>query len=301
MKLKSMNLKQTWQLHFMLLPGLIFILIFAYIPMAGVSIAFQDYIPTKGFFGSEWIGLDNFLYMFQLPDTYEILRNTIIIAVLKIVFGFIVPILFALLLNEVGIRVWKRSIQTLVYFPHFVSWVIMGGILVDILSLKTGAVNHLLGLTGIKPIFFLGDPYWFRAMLIITDVLKEFGFGAVIYLAALSGINPEQYEAAIIDGAGRFKQILYVTIPGIMHVVVLMGALSIGNILNAGFDQIFNLYNYMVLDTANIIDTWVYAVGLLQAQYGLATAVGLMKSVVAFLLLAVSYKLSVRYANYRIF
>lgn len=300
-KLKALKWKQTWQLHAMILPGIVFVLLFAYMPMVGITIAFQDFNPTKGFFGSDWLGFDNFKYMFELPDTFRILRNTVIIAALKIFFGFLAPILFALLLNEIKLKWWKRGIQTFVYFPHFVSWVIMGGILVNILALKTGAVNQLLGAINIDPIFFLGEPGWFRVTLIVTDVLKEFGFGAIIYLAALSGISPDLYEAAIIDGAGRFKQTWHVTLPGIMHVAVLLGILSIGNILNAGFDQIFNLYNYLVLDSSEIIDTWVYSMGLLQAQYGLATAVGLLKSVIAFLLIAGSYRLAVKLANYRIF
>lgn len=301
LKLKPLKWKQSWQLHAMLLPGMIFVVLFAYLPMVGITIAFQDFNPTKGFFGSKWLGLDNFKYMLELPDTYRIVKNTVIIAALKIFFGFLAPIVFALLLNEVRNKLWKRGIQTFVYFPHFVSWVIMGGILVNILSRNGGAVNQLLGAIGIEPVFFLGDPGWFRVTLVVTDVLKEFGFGAIIYLAALSGINPALYEAAVIDGASRFKQTLHVTLPGIMHVAVLLGILSIGNILNAGFDQIFNLYNYLVLDSSEIIDTWVYSMGLLQAQYGLATAVGLLKSVVAFALIAGSYKLAVKFANYRIF
>lgn len=300
-KLKPLKWKQAWQLHFMMLPGMMFVLVFAYLPMVGITIAFQDFNPTKGFFGSPWLGLDHFKFMFELPDTYRIVKNTVIIAALKIFFGFLAPIVFALLLNEIRIKLWKRTIQTFVYFPHFVSWVIMGGILVNILALKTGAVNQLLSALHIQPIFFLGDPGWFRVTLVVTDVLKEFGFGAIIYLAALSGINPALYEAAVIDGASRFKQTLHVTLPGIMHVAVLLGILSIGNILNAGFDQIFNLYNYLVLDSSEIIDTWVYSMGLLQAQYGLATAVGLLKSVVAFVLITVSYRLAVKFANYRIF
>ncbi len=299
--MKKLELKRTWQLHLMLLPGVIFLAIFAYTPMVGIVIAFQDFIPTKGFFGSPWIGLEHFKFMFELPDTMTIIKNTLIISFLKIILGFITPFIFALLLNEARISFIKRSVQTMVYFPHFLSWVILGGIFVDIFSLRGGAVNQIIGFFGIEPIFFMGDEQWFRVILIVSDVWKEFGFGTIIYLAALAGINPELYEAAIIDGANRWKQTIYITIPGIMSVTVLIATLSIGNILNAGFDQIFNLYNPLVYDTADIIDTWVYRMGIQQAQYSLSTAVGLLKSVVGFILIVTSYKLASRYANYRIF
>ncbi|MFD2612487.1 ABC transporter permease [Paenibacillus gansuensis] len=285
----------------MMLPGIVFLIIFNYIPMVGISIAFQDYNPTKGFFGSEWVGLRYFKFMLELPDTSAVVRNTLIIAGLKIFFGFLIPILFALLLNEVRQAMVKRMVQTMVYFPHFLSWVILGGILIDILSMQGGAVNQILSWFSIDPVFFLGDPQWFRAVLISTDVWKEFGFSTIIYLAALSGINPQLYEAAVIDGANRWKQTLNITIPGILPVAVLMATLSIGGILNAGFDQIFNLYNALVYDTGDIIDTFVYRIGLVDAQYSLATAVGLFKSVVSLILISVSYALAYRFANYRIF
>lgn len=300
MKLATTNIKKTWQLHLMLLPGMAFLIVFAYVPMVGIVMAFEDFIPTKGFFGSPLTGLDNFKMMLAMPDTREIFQNTLIIAGFKIIAGFIAPLVFALMINEVRNRFFKRSIQTMVYFPHFLSWVILGGIFVDIFSLNGGAFNQLIGLFGIKPIFFMGNPGWFRAIVIITDVWKECGFTAIVYLAALTGINIELYEAARIDGANRWRQTLHVTIPGILPVASLMALLSIGNILNAGFEQIFNLYNPLVYSSSDIIDTWVYRMGILQAQYGLATAVGLLKSVVGFLLITVSYKLSSRFANYRV-
>ncbi len=296
-----MKLGQTWQLHLMVLTGLVFLVIFAYIPMVGIVIAFQDFLPTKGFFGSPWVGLANFKYMFELPDTMLVLKNTVIIASWKIILGFVTPLVFALLLNEAKNSLIKRSVQTMVYFPHFLSWVILGGIFVDIFSLNGGAVNQIIAFFGIQPIFFLGDKNWFRIIVILTDVWKEFGFGTIIYLAALAGIDPNLYEAAEIDGANRWKQVLHVTLPGIAAVAVLLGTLSIGNVLNAGFDQIFNLYNTLVYDTADIIDTWVYRMGILKAQYGLATAVGLLKSVIGLILITASYKLAKRFANYRIF
>lgn len=285
----------------MMLPGMGFVIVFYYIPMVGITIAFQDFIPTRGFFGSEWVGLDHFKYMLELPDTIQILRNTVIIAFSKIVLGLIVPIFAALLLNEISIAYWKRSLQTMIYFPHFLSWVILGGILIDILSLNGGFVNRALSIFGADPIFFLGDPDWFRVIVISSDIWKEFGFSTIIYLAALSGINPQLYEAAVVDGASRWRRVWHITVPGMMPIAVLLATLSIGGILNAGFDQIFNLYNTLVYESGDIIDTWVYRIGLIQAQYGLATAVGLLKSLIGFILISSSYWMAVKYADYRIF
>jgi putative aldouronate transport system permease protein len=285
----------------MLIPGILLLLIFAYTPMVGIVIAFQDFNPVRGFFRSEWIGLENFQFMLDLPDTKEIVTNTIEIAIMKIFAGLSVPIIFAILLNEIRITWYKRTIQSLVYLPHFLSWVILGGILIDVLSVNGGGINNFLGLLGIDPIFFLGDNFWFRTVLIVSDVWKEFGFSTIIYLAALTGIDPSLYEAASIDGASRWKRTKHITLPGILPVIILMSTLSLGNILNAGFDQIFNLYNPIVIGTSDIIDTYVYRVGLISAQYGLATAIGLFKSAIGFVLIVLSYRLAYRYANYRIF
>ncbi len=288
-------------LHLMLIPGLIAILIFSYIPMAGVVIAFQDFMPVKGLFGSEWIGLENFSYMVELPDFYQILWNTIFIASMKIIVGLIVPVTIAMLLNEIRKEVYKRSIQTLIYLPYFLSWVILSGILIDILSPSTGIVNIIIQWFGLDSIFFLGDNRWFPYTLVISNEWKEFGFSTIVYLAAIAGINPSLYEAAIVDGANRWKQTLYITLPAMAPIIVLMATLSIGSILNAGFEQVFNLYSPVVYETGDIIDTFVYRIGLVEAQYGLATAVGLLKSVVSLILISVSYFMAYRFANYRIF
>lgn len=287
-------------LHLMLLPALILLIIFAYVPMFGIVIAFQKFIPTKGFFGSEWVGLDNFLYVYNLPDTFQIVYNTVFIAVMKIIAGLAVPVTIALLLNELARERIKRTIQTLIYLPHFLSWVILGGVLIDVLSLK-GIVNNFLGLFGAEPIYFLGDNRWFPYVLVVTDVWKDFGFGTIVYLAALTSIDQTLYEAAVIDGANRWKQTLHVTIPGIMPIVILMMTLSLGNVLNAGFDQVFNLYSPQVYESGDIIDTFVYRIGLIDAQYSVATAVGLFKSLVSLLLISVSYMIAYRFAGYRIF
>ncbi|MGZ9583530.1 ABC transporter permease [Paenibacillus marinisediminis] len=293
--------KKEWPLHVMLIPGLVMIFIFSYIPMAGIIMAFQKYVPNKGLFGSPFVGWKNFEFLLQYPDIGQIFFNTVYIAAMKIIAGLVVPITIAILLNEIRKEWVKRTFQTLVYLPHFLSWVLLSGILIDILSPSSGILNQALGLFGIDPIFFLGDNDWFPYVMVISDVWKEFGFGTIVYLAALTGINPSLYEAAEIDGAGRFKQTLHVTLPGMMPIIVLMLTLNIGNVLNAGFDQIFNLYSPTVYESGDIIDTFVYRLGIEQSQFGLATAVGLLKSVVSFIFMSISYFLAYRVANYRIF
>ncbi|OPH57811.1 protein lplB [Paenibacillus ferrarius] len=301
MNLISRIWKREWPLHLMLIPGLMFVIVFSYIPMAGIVMAFQKYIPTRGLFGSPFVGLRNFQYMFVYPDIGRIFFNTIYIAVMKITAGLFVPITIAILLNEMSKQWIKRTFQTLVYLPHFMSWVLLSGILIDVLSPSTGVLNQLLGLLGIDPIYFLGNNRWFPYVMVVSDVWKEFGYGTIVYLAALTSINPSLYEAAEIDGAGRWKMTLNITIPGMMPIIVLMFTLNIGNVLNAGFDQIFNLYSPQVYESADIIDTFVYRMGIEQSQFGFATAVGLLKSIVSFIFISISYVFAYRFANYRIF
>jgi putative aldouronate transport system permease protein len=285
----------------MILPGFLLVLVYSYGPMAGLMIAFKKFIPSKGIWGSPWIGLDNFRFILSLPDTSQIIMNTIIIAVMKMITGLVVPIVVSLLLNEIRKAAFKRTVQTLIYLPHFLSWIILGGILIDLLSPSQGIVNKVLGLFGAEPIFFLGDNRWFRFTLVTSDVWKEFGFSTIVYLAALTSINPALYEAAEIDGANRWRQTWHITLPGMLPIIVLLGTLSLGNVLNAGFDQVFNLYSTPVYETGDIIDTFVYRIGIQKAQYGIATAIGLFKSVVSLVFISVSYILAYRFANYRIF
>ncbi|WP_419876403.1 ABC transporter permease [Candidatus Pristimantibacillus sp. PTI5] len=285
----------------MLVPGIALVLIFSYLPMLGLVMAFQDFQPQLGFFRSDWIGFENFKLMFEYPDARQVIWNTLLIAVIKIVAHLIVPLLFALLLNEVRKMVFKRFVQTFVYLPHFLSWVILGGILLDMLSTDGGLVNQALGWLGIEPIFFLGNGDWFRFTVIFSDVWKDFGFSTIIFLAALSGINPDFYEAALIDGANRWQQVLKITLPSLIPITIVVATLSLGNILNAGFDQIFNLYNPLVYEKGDIIDTYVYRVGLIGGDFGFGTAVGVFKSLVSFVLIVISYRLAYKLANYRIF
>ncbi len=294
------NKYKQFNYHLMLLPGTIVLLIFSYIPMLGLVMAFQKYVPAKGFFKSKWVGLDNIIYMLNLPDSKLIFANTLIIAVQKIVVGLIVAIGFALLLNEIRLKTMKKTIQTLVYLPHFLSWVVLATVVRNIFD-YTGPVNSIIQALGGDPIIFLASNSWFRPIMIITSTWKEFGFDSVVYLAALTAIDPGLYEAASLDGANRFHKMIHVTLPGIAPTIVLMTALSLGKVLNAGFDQIFNLYNPLVYETADIIDTYVYRIGLVDMQYSLATAVGLMKSVIGFILIMSSNLLAKKFANYQIF
>ena len=297
---KKKNWLKNWQLHLMMLPGLIFILVFKYMPLGGITIAFKDFLPGKGIWGSPWVGLENFEYMLALPDTKRVLWNTLFIAAAKILVNFPVPIVISILLNEVRGHRFKRTVQTIIYLPYFISWVILAGIIQDLFA-KEGMVNQLLGLFGASPVFFLGDKYAFLGVLIGTDVWKNFGYNTVVYLAAITGIDETLYEAAKIDGANRFQQIWNVTLPGIAPIVTLMLILNLGNVLNAGFEQIFNLYNPLVYETADIIDTFVYRISLVEANYSLGTAVGLLKSVVSFILIVTSYKIANKYSDYTVF
>ncbi len=300
-EMKAAKWMRELPLHLLLLPGLILVLVYCYVPMLGVVIAFQKFTIFSGWFGSPWIGFDNFKFVLDMPNTGQVVWNTIFIACMKIVAGLFVPILIAILLNEVTRSSIKRGVQTLIYLPHFLSWVILGGILIDLLSPSEGIVNALLGKLGVEPIFFLADNRWFPAVLIFSDVWKEFGFSTIVYLAAITSVNPTLYEAAVMDGANRWKQTLHITLPGMMPIIVLMVTLSLGNVLNAGFDQVFNLSNPLVYESGDILDTMIYRIAFNDAQYGVATAVGLFKSVVSFLLISVSYWLAYRFANYRIF
>jgi putative aldouronate transport system permease protein len=294
------NTKHSWILHFMLLPAVVLVFIFSYLPMAGIIMAFQKYKAGLGFFRSPWVGLEHFRYMFQNEYFLKITWNTLFFACSKIIMNLIVPFIFALLLNEVRKMAFKRSIQTFVYLPHFLSWVTIAGILTDMLA-QSGLVNHFLAAFGIKPIFFLGDGNWFRATIIFSDVWKEFGFHTIVFLAALAGINPSLYEAAEVDGAGRWKQTIYITMPSLLPIAIVVGTLALGNVLNANFDQVFNLYNPLIYQQGDIIDTFVYREGLLSGQFSFSTAVGLFKSVISLVMIIISYRLAYKFAGYRIF
>lgn len=300
-KVKKHWFRKELPFHIMLLPAVIITFIFKYIPFAGITMAFEDYTPLKGLFDQTWVGLDNYRYLFSLPGFGSVIWNTVFIAVMKMVGNLIFPVLIALLLNEIREKHYKKTVQTVLYLPHFISWAALAGIFIDILSPSGGIVNQLIQTLGFKPVFFLGDSAVFPYTMAVTDIWKELGWGTIVYLAAITGIDPTYYEAARIDGAGKFKQVLYVTIPGILPMILLMMVLSVGNVLQAGFEQVFNLYSPQVYSTGDIIDTYVYRIGVIEAKFDLATAVGLFKSAISFVLIMVGYKLADKLAGYKVF
>ncbi|BBI32771.1 ABC transporter permease [Cohnella abietis] len=296
--------KRNYALYLMLLPAIILVLTYSYGPMAGLVIAFEKFTPARGIFGSKWVGWQNFNYVIGLPETIHILWNTVFIALMKIIAGLIFPIFISILLNEIRTKWFKNSIQTIIYMPYFLSWIIVGGILYDMLG-RDGIVNATLSYFNLPNVFFFGNDTLFPYLLVTTDLWKTFGYSTIIYLAAIVGINPTLYEAAIVDGASRWRQIFHVTLPGMAPIIVLLATLSIGSVLNAGFEQVLvltnNNSNTLVLNSGEIIDTFVYRLGIANAQYGLATAVGLFKSFVSFILVSLSYFLAYKAINYRIF
>lgn len=299
--MKKSKFRKNLPLHIMMLPGMVLVLLFFYKPMLGIIMAFQNFSPRKGMFGSEWVGLDNFRYLASIPDIDKVIWNTFFIALLKLAMGVVVPVIVALMLNELRIKFMRKTIQTIIYFPHFLSWVILSGIFIDVLSPSTGILNGFLNSIGLDSIFFLGDPKWFPYTMAITETWKEFGFGTIVYLAAIVGIDPTLYEAASVDGAGRWRQTLVVTLPAVIPIAMLMLILNMGSVLNLSFEQIYNLYSPQVYATGDILDTLVYRLGIHDAQYGVATAVGLFKSVVSTALVALSYGLAKKTSDYRLF
>ena len=284
----------------MVVPGLLWLLFFNPVPLSGIIIAFEDYVPGLGPWRSEFNGLENFEYLFSMADAKRVIVNTIVIACSKVVLNLVVPLIFALLLNEVKNLRYKKFIQTAVYLPHFLSWVILASVILNIFGLD-GIVNQIGGLFGAEPVIWFSESSYFRQLIVGTDVWKEFGFNAVIFLAALTGIDPNLYEAASIDGCGKFRSVFYITLPGIMPTIVLVGVLGLSNVLNAGFDQVFNLYNPMVYSTGDILDTWVYRIGLVNLQFSLATTAGLFKSVISFVMIVLSYTAAYKFADYKVF
>lgn len=294
------TLKKEYILHLMLLPGVIVTLIYAYGPMAGLVMAFQQFEPLSGFFHSKFVGFDNFKYVFAMPDFKQVLWNTIVIAVIKMVLFLLVPLILALLLNEVTKRWFSRFIQSAVFLPFFLSWTVLGGVIIELFSLS-GPVNGLMTTMGLKPIMFMLDNEWFRGIVIGSDVWKGMGYNMIVMLAAITGINATLYEAAEVDGAGRWKQMIHITLPGMAPILILLGVLSLGGILNAGFEQILIMYNPTVYEGADIIDTFVYRLGMFSQQFGPAAAVGLFKSAISLVLVSLTYYAAYKYNNYRIF
>ncbi|MFD0678332.1 MULTISPECIES: ABC transporter permease [unclassified Paenibacillus] len=279
-------------LYILLLPCVVYFFVFNYIPMYGVLIAFKDFNFAKGILGSPWIGLDNFKYMFGLSDFYKVFWNSLYLSLLQLVFGFPFPIILAILLNELRSAVYQRVAQTLIYLPHFISWVVIGGILVNFLSPTWGIVNIFLGKFGTDPIFFLADIDYFRPVVILSSIWKESGWGSIIYLAAIAGINSELYEAASIDGANRIQKIGYITLPGIKSTIVVLLILRLGHIMGNGFEQIFVLQNPMNLEVSEVFETYAYRVGILGGRFSFGTTVGLFTSVIGLIFLLISNQIA---------
>ncbi|MBM7541232.1 ABC transporter permease [Amphibacillus cookii] len=286
--------------HLMILPGIVFLLIFNYAPMFGLVMAFQDYVPAKGIFHSDFVGFQHFAYMFSLPSIGRVFTNTIVIAGGKIIFNTLLAIVFAILLNEVRVRWLKKSVQTIVYLPNFLSWVVLASVVVNMFNLD-GSVNHILENFGVGPLNFLGSNQLFRPLIIGTDVWKSFGFNSIVYLAAITSIDPGLHEAASIDGANWWRRIWHVTLPGMLPIILLLAILSLPNILNGGFDQIYNLYSPVVYQSGDIIDTYVYRVGLMGRDYSFGTAVGLFKSIIGLVLILSANQTAKKFTERQLF
>jgi putative aldouronate transport system permease protein len=292
--------KYRW-LYLMAIPPLVYFLIFQYLPLWNAQIAFKNFKPLLGVWKSPWIGFDHFIAFFKSFYFTELLTNTIIISLLKLVFGIPMAIVLALALYETAFKRFQVLVQTTAYLPHFLSWVIMLGVLLTILSPGDGLVNSVIKSLGGKPIAFLTSPEWFRFVVVVSDIWKETGWATILYLAALMGIDPTLYEAAQVDGASRLQRIWHISLPGILPVIVILTMLRLGHILNAGFNQIFVLYSLPVYSVGDIIDTWVYRSGILDFQLSLATAVGLFKGVIGLILILVAQRVSKKIAGYTLY
>lgn len=288
------RLIRQWDLQIMVIPAIIMVIIFSYIPMWGVLTAFQDYSPAKGFLGSEWVGFKHFRMFFNAPEFWQIMRNTIVISLLKLFIAFPAPIVLALMLNEVKNAAFKRLVQTVSYLPHFISWVIVSGFVISLLSVDNGSVNILLQKLNLieEPVHWLSIPEYFWGILISSGIWKDIGFGSIVYLAAIAGVDPGMYEAASIDGAGRIRQLVSITIPAIAPVIIIFLILQVGQILNAGFEEILLLtnqgQNVVLRPVSETIDTYVYRVGIENYRFSYATAAGLFKSVISVGLLVIA-------------
>ncbi|MDF2960856.1 MAG: protein lplB [Paenibacillus sp.] len=279
-------------LYLISLPGIIYFIIFKYVPLFGSVIAFQDYNIFQGILGSKWVGFEHFERMFAHYDFLNILNNTLLIGLYDLVLGFPAPIILALLLNELRLVLYKRVLQTIVYMPHFLSWVIVSGIAIGIMSPSTGIVNQVISWLGYEPIYFLGEESYIRSVLIGSGIWRDSGYGTIIYLAALAGINPDLYEAAEVDGASRWRQTISITLPSLMPTIMILFLLHIGKFLDFGFERVYVFLNPLNINNGEILDTYIYKAGLLSQQYSYTTAIGLFKSVVGLLLIVIGNFLS---------
>lgn len=298
---KKKSLYRTRELHVMLIPALIFTTIFAYFPIFGLVMAFQDFKPLMGFSGSAFVGLKQFQYIFTMPSFRTAFVNTMIISFFKITLSILVPLVLSLMLNEVTKTWFKRSVQTIVFIPYFFSWAILAGMILEIFAFDGIINNTLLHLFGTDPSAFLVSNKYFRGIIIGSDVWKGMGYNTVLLLAAITNVDTALYEAAQVDGAGRWKQVLHVTLPSILPMVAVLTVLGLGNILNAGFEQILIMYNPTVERTVDILDTLVYRLGMTSHQYSAAAAMGLFKSLISLIFVGTSYLILYKKSDYRVF
>lgn len=284
-KKKNRKILQNWQLYIFILPAFLYFFIFHYIPMYGVQIAFKDFIPSLGIWGSEWVGFEHFKRFFDSYYFWDLIKNTLGISVYELVVGFPLPIILALAINEAKDGLYKRTVQTVTYAPHFISVVVMAGMIIAFLSPATGIVNHGLELLGFEPIAFMSDPKWFKTVYVFSGVWQSTGWGTIIYLAALSGVDPQHHEAAIVDGATRLQRIWHINIPALAPTMIILLIMNVGNIMAMGFEKILLLQNPLNLESSNVIATFVYQAGLLDAEYSFASAVGLFNALINAILL----------------
>lgn len=295
------RIKAGRQVYLLLLPVLVWLIVYSYLPMYGIVLAWKDYYAKKGILGSPWVGWKNFELMFAMPQFGRAIKNTLIISLSKLAFTFILPIVLALLINEVRNKGYRKTVQTLTYLPHFVSWVIIGGIVKNFLSYDHGVLNNLLVTLGQEKIAFLNEPNYFVTILITAEVWKGTGWGSIIYLASIMGVDPNMYEAAELDGCNRFKMMLYITIPTIMPTISMMLVLAIANVMNAGFDSIYNLYNPATYSKADVIDTLAYRLFKEDQAWEISAAVGLFKTSINFVLLGIGNVLTKKMTGYSMY
>lgn len=292
MKALLLHFKKNYWLYLFLIPGLVYMYMFKFRPIYGLQIAFKDFSLVKGIWDSEWVGLEHFMALFKSVSFTRVFRNSIVTSILRLLWGFPIPIILALALNEIRQVGYKRVAQTVLYLPHFVSWVVIAGILTGLLSQSTGVINSLIEACGGEKIAFLTSPKWFRTVLIVAENWKEAGWGTIVYLAALSGIDPSLYEAAMVDGASRWQRIKYITFPCILGTVTVMLIMRMGSVLNNGFEQIWLLQNSINRETAEVLETYSYQVGLREGRYSFATAIGLFQSVIGCIMVFASNYIS---------
>jgi len=282
---KWQSIIRNYDLYLLLLPTLAYFIIFHYVPMYGLQIAFQNFNPIKGYSGSPWVGFDHFERFFESYQFWTVIKNTIGISVYELLVAFPAPIILALMINQLTSERFKKFVQTVTYAPHFISTVVVVGIVSLLLSPKTGAVNTLLGLLGINPIFFMGDASWFKTVFVLSGVWQNVGWGTIIYLAALTAVNPDLHEAAVVDGASKLQRVLHIDIPSILPTVIIMLIMNIGSMMSVGFEKVYLMQNQLNVDASETIQTYVYKAGLIQAQYSYAAAIGLFNTIINFILL----------------